>query len=379
MNISLIEPVGGHGGMNYYDMSLARALAGLGVRIFWYTCDETLETAEPGVEVKKTFKGIYGKANKFLRLYRFLIGLIWSLALTRFNGAKIVHYHFFGMGPLEASMCLCAKMFGCRIVATVHDVESFSHSDASSWCRLVLSTVSRLVVHNMSSMKALLEVAPKRFDAEAVSVIHHGNYRDYVVRYPSKSSRKALGLSETGSVVLLFGQIKKVKGLDVLLKAIPGVLSKMNGVTFLIAGKVWKDDFSDYQLLIDELGLKNSVKAHIRYIPDDEVDLYYSSSDVVVLPYRKIYQSGVLLMAMSYGLPAIASNLPGMAEVIAHGENGLLFENGNSDDLAKKIVEALSDEKRRLAMGASALSLMQREYSWNSIAEETKAIYEGLV
>ena len=379
MNIALIEPVGGHGGMNYYDMSLARGLAAEGVSVTWYTCDKTMEADEEGVVVRKTFKGVYGSANKILRLFRFIYGLLVSLVSVRRSGGKVVHYHFFGMGPLESSMCLLARLFACRVVATIHDVESFAGLEGSVFSRLMFAAINQFIVHNKSSRKALLDVAPEGFNQNTISIIHHGNYAGSVKRLDMTTSRRALGLPEDGELVLFFGQIKEVKGLDLLLTAIPKVVKKMGNVTFLIAGKVWKDDFSRYQLIIDQLNLAPFVRTHIRYIPDEDVDIYYSAADVVALPYRKIYQSGVLLMAMSYGLPVVASDLLGMSEVVNHKMNGYLFKRNDADALAQALVDALADVKQRALVGEAARLLMETDYSWESAAEKTKAVYERLV
>lgn len=79
MKIALIEPVGGHGGMNYYDLSLARyGLVKSGHEIYWYTCDETVDFSEGDITINKFFHKIYGDDNKLIRLIRFIKGLLLS-------------------------------------------------------------------------------------------------------------------------------------------------------------------------------------------------------------------------------------------------------------------------------------------------------------
>lgn len=376
--MSIIEPVGGHGGMNYYDMSLARGLAENGVAITWYTCDETAEKNESSIEVKRNFIKVYGNKHALIRLVRFVIGLAKSLFHSRSSGSKVVHYHFFGMGPLECLMCMAARLVGCRIVATVHDVENFAANESSIFGKVILNITDRFIVHNLSSREALLRNPGRPELEQRTSVIHHGNYLNDVRRLDAFESRQKLGLPVDGPVVLFFGQIKQVKGLDLLIDAMPQVVASCGNVTFVIAGKVWKDDFSRYEERIDRLGISYHVKAHIKYIPDDEVDLYYSAADVVALPYRKIYQSGVLLMAMSYGLPVVASDLPGMKEVLCDG-GGYLFEAGSSRDLARMLTKALIDPAERSRIGEQGLTLMREKYSWSEAAIKTKAVYKELI
>jgi D-inositol-3-phosphate glycosyltransferase len=378
MKVALIEPVGGHGGMNYYDMSLARGLAKSSVDVFWYTCDKTLEVSEEGVQVIKCFKGVYGPAAKWLRLWQFTAGLLVALWDARANGCKIIHYHFFGLGALECLMCIFAKFFGKIVCVTVHDVESFSSSKRSVFAKLICRLVDRFIVHNRSSLAELLNALPALGNnVEPPAVIPHGNYCEYVRRLDREFALEKLGLSRDDVIILFFGQVKEVKGLDILIAALPDVIGKKPNVKILIAGKVWKDDFSRYQKQINQLSLGKNIEAHIKYIPDGDVNLYYSAAEVVVLPYKKIYQSGVLLMAMSYGLPVIASDLAGMREVVSDGVNGYLFRAGDPSALSKAINRALTNDNESL--GRKALHLMENEYSWSRVAEKTKTVYERLI
>lgn len=365
--------------MNYYDMSLAKGLSSHGVGVAWYTCDKTTEESGDNIQVVKCFRGVYGDAGKLLRFIRFIRALLFALNDSRKKKHKIVHYHFFGLGSLELLMCLLAKIFRRRVCVTVHDVESFSSAQHSIVAKAICRMTEKFIVHNECSRDALMAALPNLTHSQSPAIIHHGNYCEYVKRVERDAARKRIGLNAEDLVILFFGQIKEVKGLDVLIHAMPGVLAEHPNVKLVIAGKVWKDDFERYQSLINELGVASSVEAHIRYIPDQEVDDYYSSANVVALPYRKIYQSGVLLMAMSYGLPVVASDLDGMTEVISDGVDGYLFEEGNAKSLANKLNIALQDKGRAELMGKSALNLMNSQYSWSGAAFKTKVVYEGLV
>ena len=139
-------------------------------------------------------------------------------------------------------------------------------------------------------------------------------------------------------------------------------------VRLVIAGRPWKQDFSEYEGLILEQGLQDRVVQMIRYIPDEERELLFGFCDAVAVPYRVIYQSGVLLMAMSHGLPVVASNLSANREVIEDGKNGLLFACGDERALARQVNRLAKDKALRSALGAEALDTMRREFSWDDIA-----------
>ena len=105
---------------------------------------------------------------------------------------------------------------------------------------------------------------------------------------------------------------------------------------------------------------------------------FYNAADIVVLPYRKIYQSGVLLMAMSYQKPVIVSDLEGMIEIIQDNKNGYVFETGNCKSLSKKIINALDDPIRLEAIGSAGFKTVVEKHCWNLIGNKTVQLYKSI-
>ncbi len=172
--------------------------------------------------------------------------------------------------------------------------------------------------------------------------------------------------------------IKKVKGLEILLKALMSVKDKHPDILLVIAGKVWENNFTDYQKIIEENNLQDYCLLHTNFIPQEDVAHYYCASDLVVLPYKKIYQSGVLMMTLSFEKPVLTSNLPPLKEVIKDNENGFLFESENSSSLAEKINCILSDEKQWEIVRKNGAELIKTAYSWDEIGKQTKEAYQTL-
>lgn len=155
-------------------------------------------------------------------------------------------------------------------------------------------------------------------------------------------------------------------------------LLKKRGVDFrlVIAGKVWKASFEKYQAMIDEFDLSDRVIKDIRYIPDEETLYFYAAADLVVLPYKKIYQSGVLLMAMSLGVPVVASDLPGMCEVVKDEQNGFLFKSEDAESLAEVLESIVGKVDVLKSTRDAALEDMRTNYSWGVIGERTLSVYQ---
>ena len=104
---------------------------------------------------------------------------------------------------------------------------------------------------------------------------------------------------------------------------------------------------------------------------------YYAAADAVVLPYRRIYQSGVLLMAMSYATPVVVSDVAGMTEVVSDGDNGYAFGSGDARSLASRLCEALSDVEELRRTGQRGLAYVRENHDWEKIGRITAASYRS--
>lgn len=380
LKVSIIEPVGGHGGMDYYDLSLCNELKKFpDLHLNLYTSEETVGEGDSYFNIKKPFKKIYGKENKYLRGFRFIKALIVSLFKSKLDGTKIVHYHFFHTSILELLCIIFAKTFRMKVVITAHDVESFVKGSSQKLAKIIYSSANSVIVHNNVSKNELEKKLS--INSKKINIIPHGNYISVANSSLGKEvSIEKLGLIEDGCKVLLFfGQIKEVKGLDILISALPMILEKHKNVRVLIAGRPWKDDFTFYLRKIQELDLEKNFTLHIQYIDNENVDYYFNVADLVILPYRKIYQSGVLLNAMSYKKPVIASDLPGMKEIINHNETGFLFKSGDEFDLAKCIITALDNEEKLSRIGENGFNKVIQNNNWRNIALQTKNLYLKLL
>jgi len=375
MKIAIIEPVGGHGGMNYYDFSLAKGLITAGAEVIVYTCDKTVVPPGLSFEVKQTFNKIWGDGNKLVRAVRFAICLFRTLLNARRQQVELIHYHFFHYTKMETLCVSLAQLFGFRIVVTAHDVESFAGEYSDHAAGRILARVDKVIAHNNVSRRELIEKA--NLPAANIAIIPHGNYLNAIPKSPSPATaRKMLNLAPKDPVLLFFGQIKEVKGLDLLLQALPQVVAKFPTLKLLIAGKVWKDDFSKYTNLIKGKNLQDNIDLHIGYIPDEDVAIFYRSADLVVLPYRRIYQSGVLLMAMSYGLPVMVSDLEGMVEIIQDNINGFIFKTGDVESLSSNLIDALNDPDRLKRIASHGFEKVVHNHDWKIIGKKTVELYK---
>ena len=376
-----VEPVGGHRGMHYYDFELCLALQSAGVDVTLLTCDETKNTAiPPSLRVEFPFQSIYGDTSKAVRGLRYLHGLVRiGLAMQR-RDIPLAHFHYFHFPPLDYLHLRCLHLFSKHFVFTVHDVIPFdARSSDLTWLRRLYHEADQIIVHaesNRDTIVQTFEISPDK-----VRVIPMGPYLHFAEkqRLPAILAKQRLGLEPDAPVILFFGQIKKVKGLQYLIRAFRQVLDQHPSVRLIIAGPEWKESFDGYATLIRELNLTDKVLTRIEYVPDDEVGVYYSAADVVALPYTEAYQSAVLYMAYSFARPVVSSAVGGLTEVVEDGVTGLLVPPADVNQLANALLALLQDTEMAKVMGEQGRVLVETKFGWPEIARKTAMVYEEVL
>lgn len=376
---AIIEPVGGHCGMDYYDFGLAGGLAAAGVDVVLHTCDETREPPGGGYEMRYTYRAIYGEAPAWLRGLRYFRGSVAAMLSAVIEGRRIVHLHMFHVSVPEFFNVCLARLLRRKVIITAHDVESFVRSLERPLLRRFVYRLSNAVIaHNRISRKELVENVG--VDDGKTHIIRHGNFLDVVDPLPDAiEARRRLGVPEHARVILYFGQIKQVKGVDILLRALPRVIERFPDAVLLLGGKPWKMNFSEYQKIIDDLGIGAHCIKHMRFIGPDNLPYFFAASDIVVLPYRRIYQSGVVLLSMTYRKPVIAADLPGMVEIFTDGVDGYLFKREDPEALGQRLCEAFEDDAARAAVAEAGFRRVRDHYDWNHTGRATRRLYEEVL
>ena len=363
--VALIDPIGNHGGMNFYDDGLCLGLQAQNVQVFLFSnyISTFSEKSFP------YFTSQWATKNKLLKVFRFYIGIFKSLRKAKEHKVQSVHLHSFKANPRLLTVVWLAKKIIGRVILTNHDVSAFAGKD-NKWVEERIHHLSdKIIVHNQFSKDELLKKLPEI--KNKTSVIPHGNYLPFI------ENNEVVDFEKKKTFTLLFfGQIKEVKGLDVLLNAFAEFSKDKEEVNLIIAGKVWKDSFEKYQSIIDENNLEEKVELNIRYIAEEEIPKLYQRADFIVLPYRRIYQSGVLLHSMSFGCPVIVSDLPPLKEMVENGINGYVFKSEDTAALKAKLEEAYQNQQEIKLMRKACLTKMKNEFDWKQIGEKIKKLYE---
>ena len=194
-------------------------------------------------------------------------------------------------------------------------------------------------------------------DSNAVcTTIPHPLYTHFGEKMAKESAEDLLGIRHGGKNILFFGLIREYKGLDILIKAFSELDETYN---LIIAGEPY-GSFSQYQALIDDCRNRDNIKCFTHYINDTEVSRYFSSADVVILPYRTATQSGISSISYHFEIPMITTDTGGLKEMISGKGTGIVVEKADPglirnailsffSESHEKYVEAIKKEKERLS------------------------------
>lgn len=331
-----------------------------------------------------------GFAEKILRVVRYygrLIGYATSAKPRVFHILWNNKFEFFDRSVLM----LYYKILGKKVVLTAHNVNAGKRDANDSVInRLGLRIQYRLADHifvHTEKMKGEL-MADFGVSERAITTIPYGiNNAIPDTEITRDEARRRCGVGPTEKTILFFGEIAPYKGLDTLVRAFWKVLGDGHDYRLIIAGRA-KGEREEYirHLQIIQEEIRNSghcaqVTQKIQFIPDEEMELYFKAADLLVLPYRQIFQSGILFLAFSFGLPVVASDVGCFRDDVIEGETGFLCKPGDPFELAECIEKYFrSDLFFNLARNRRKIKeRVSSEHSWDVVAQMTRQVYEGLV
>ena len=176
--------------------------------------------------------------------------------------------------------------------------------------------------------------------------------------------------------ILFVGRPEKRKGLQHLLGAFSRVRAKLPETRLMVVGPKGRSSW-EYEALVDSYDLKDVV--FIRGVSYSVLPRYYTTAHVFCAPNTGQESQGVILLeALASGRPIVASNIPGFAYVMAHGEEGLMAPPGDEDALAEALVILLQDEGLRQRMGARGW-LRAQDFSWQKVSRRILDYYSRLL
>lgn len=375
-----------------YAIPLAAALADRGIQIEFIGNDDMGRAScleRPGIE----FLNLRGSqdpqtllCSKIARILRFYQKLI-SYTLKTKSGV----FHILWMNRFDVLDRTVVNAFyklnRKKLVFTAHNVNAGKRDGTDTWMnraslRAMYSMLDHIFVHTEHAKEELLReygVKPSK-----VTVIPFGLNTYAPDTTLSKSeARRRLGLRDGEKVLLFFGLIAPYKGLDLLLAAMPAVSRTLPECRLIVAGSAKAGCEAYWQSLRSRLEsdpVRSRIVLKDEFIPDNEVPILFKATDVLVLPYRAIYQSGPLSLAYRFGVPVIAARVGSFEREVIPNVTGILCESENPRDLARAIQQYFGSELYLDGEPAQKRirELALEKYSWERISRTIVEVYASL-
>jgi L-malate glycosyltransferase len=189
--------------------------------------------------------------------------------------------------------------------------------------------------------------------------------------------RKELGIGESVPVITTVGNIRKVKGIDILLEAAALVCRKLPSAVFLVVGRKSEEGHCrELEARISALGLESNFR---MLGSREDVFSILRMSDVFCLPSRSEGFSNALIEAMACSLPCVATDVGGNPEVLTQGESGLLVPNENSEEMALALLQLLSDPSLAAVLGARGEKLVRSRFTTDAMIADLTEVYTKLL
>jgi glycosyltransferase involved in cell wall biosynthesis len=376
----------------HYAFGLIMALVSKGISLDVIGSDE-VDSPELHTTNKICFLNFGGRKGQNTNFAKKAWGLlIYYARLIRYaRSAESKIFHILWNGKLEyfdrTLLMLYYKALGKSIAFTAHNVNAGKRDLNDSWFnRLTLRIQYRLVdhifVHTEKMKSELLDDFGVR--EPSVTVIPYGinNCVPDTDLTPAQAKHR-LGVAGGEKAILFLGKIRPYKGLEYLLTAFQLLGPRGANYRLIIAGEPTKESenyFDEICRMIDREFSPGHIVLKKQFIPDAEMELFLKAADVLVLPYKEIFQSGVLFLGYSFGLPVIATDVGSLREEIIEGRTGFLCKPADPVDLAKALETYFQSDlykelpRRRLEIRDYGYT----QHSWDIVGRLTHAVYTGM-
>ena len=185
-----------------------------------------------------------------------------------------------------------------------------------------------------------------------------------------------------GPLIIFAGRIVEEKGIEDLIRAMPGILKKCPDASALIAGE--GQDRKAMENLSQELGLVGRV-FFTGWIDPELMPAYLAAADVFAGPSRRASDGWIeaqglaFLEAMAVGTPVVATRSGGIVDAVVHDKTGLLVDERSPDQVAEAITRLHSDQDLAGNLAAQGRKLVEKSYSRQACAARFSEVFEKLV
>ena len=371
------------GGIARHCNGLARALAHNGHNVHVVTLDF------PGAPIYEEINGIkVYRASTELGHPNFLT---WAFLFNHFLEKKlavvsrkvdfdVVHVHdwltgFAGISfKHQMQKPLVSTIHGTEIgrAQGLHNPDSLTIDGIEWWT----TYEANKIIVTSASMKAEIQ-GHFHLPPEKIEIVPNGiDTKRYNASVDQSAVKGRYGVHPDEKLVLCVGRLVPQKGIEYLIRAVPQIARRYPNSKFIIVGEGWLRGHLEY--IARSTGHQWKI-TFTGWIPDQELVALLNSADALVVP--SIYEPFgiVALEGMAAGVPVVASDVGGLAEIVEHEHTGILAYSRSPESIAWAVGRVLSDPDHSKELVQNAQEMVQKTYSWEAIAMKTAKIYKEVV
>jgi glycogen synthase len=285
--------------------------------------------------------------------------------LAAFSGISFKHF-------IKKPMILTVHSTEVGRAQGLHSPDSFSINGIEWWSTY---EANRVIVCSQSMKNEIcnhFNIPEKKVDV-IPNAIEIEKYQPSIDR---GLVRQRYGVGWGEKLVLCVGRLVSQKGIEYFIRAIPQIAKQFPEAKYIIVGEGWSRDSLEAEARASGHG--NKIR-FTGFASDQEVINLMTSADVLVVP--SIYEPFgiVALEGMATGVPVVASQVDGLAEIIEHDRTGIFVFPKNPESIAWGIKRILSDYDHAKWMTENAKEKLHKAYSWEAVAMKTVEVYKKVI
>jgi glycogen(starch) synthase len=370
------------GGIARHVFGLAKALAKTGIDVGVVTLDFPGTPSYEEVEGFKVYRSKTEVGHPNFLTWTFLFNHFLEKQLAVANNDfdfDLIHIHDWLVAPAGIGFKhLLNKPLVCTMHSTEHGRSSLHGPDSymidgMEWWACY--EPARVIVTS-NSMKG--EVCGHfHVPGEKVDVIPNAiEVEKYAIGVDRWEVRRRFGVGDNEKLVLYVGRLMPQKGIEYLIRAIPRISWRFPEAKFVIVGEGWMR--SHLEWLANQSGQRWRIN-FTGFISDNDLVALTKSADVMVVP--SVYEPFgiVALEGMAAGVPVVASQVGGLAEVVEHDKTGVYAYARSPDSIAWGVERVLSDRGYRDWLVKNAYETVKSRFSWEAVARQTVDVYKKVL
>jgi len=370
------------GGISRHVFGLAKSLAKMKNEVVVVTLDFPGVPDYEEIEDFKVYRSRTEVGHPNFLTWAFLFNHFLEKELAKAHkdvDFDLIHIHDWLVAPAGVSFQhLMNKPLICTMHSTEHGRSGLHNPDSymidgMEWWACYES--SKVIVTSQS-MKGEI-CGHFNLSGEKVDVIANGvDSEKYDINIDRRDVRRSFGVKDHEKLILFVGRLVPQKGVEYLIQAIPRISGRFPEAKFIIVGEGWMR--SHLEWLADQSDQRWRIN-FTGFISDNDLIALTKSADVMVIP--SVYEPFgiVALEGMAAGVPVVASQVGGLAEVIEHNKTGVYAYSRNPDSIGWGVERVLSDPGYRDWLVKNGYEKVRTQFSWTAVAEHTMDVYKRVL